>query len=483
MIAYCEVFMFPVIKDYRIKEKCQIFTPEKQVEKMLDLASYKNNLYGKKFLENSCGNGEILIRAVKRYIDDCKKKRYSKNKIRIGLEQDFTAYEVDEQRIEECKNRLKEVLTKYKIENVDWNIINKDYLAEKSEMSFDYIVGNPPYIAYPDLPSNIQESVKEKYKSCKKGKFDYSYAFIEKSYSELNYNGSLVYIIPSNIFKNAFADKLRSIIKKDIVSIDDYPSEKVFEKVLVSPAIICVVKGSSTPRLVYRSTNSEKEINKNSLGDKWSFESIDHKKGKRIGDFFKVSSAIATLLNEAFIIKNGALKNDYYELGNNRIEVSLIKRAASPKNKKYNKTEEYIIFPYSYDKDGKLCRYSEEQMYALFPCAMRYLKNYKEKLDERDSDKSAKWFEYGRSQALQNINQKKILISSVISNCTEPYMLDVDEVPYSGLYIVPTSDLKLENLLNVLRSTEFKMYISNIGVCVSGTSKRISPKDIENFVF
>ena len=111
--------MFSVIEDPRIKDKCQIFTPQKQVAKMLDLASYTNNLYGKKFLENSCGNGEILVQAVKRYIDDCKKKRFSKKKISIGLEQDFTAYEVDKKRIEECIMRLNALLTEYKIENAD----------------------------------------------------------------------------------------------------------------------------------------------------------------------------------------------------------------------------------------------------------------------------------------------------------------------------------------------------------------------------
>lgn len=475
--------MFPVIEDSRIKEKCQIFTPEEQVKRMLDLASYTNNLFGKRFLENSCGNGQILAQAVKRYIDDCKKKRYSKMKIKRGLEQDFTAYEIDKKRIEECINKLNAVLAEYKIENVSWNIINQDYLEVKSEVHYDFIVGNPPYIAYPDLPKDVQKELKEKYESCKKGKFDYCYAFIEKSYSELKNNGSLVYIIPSNIFKNTFADSLRKIIKGDIVSIDDFPSEKIFKDVLVSPAILSVVKGCAQVSLIYRVSDSEKEILKSKLGDKWIFADIYSDKGKKIGDYFKVSSSIATLLNEAFILKNGTLKKDYYEFDDYKVEASLIRRAASPRNKKHNTFIEYILFPYYYDKAGILCRYSEEQMRTIFPCAMKYLETYKDKLKQRDADKNAKWFEYGRSQALQNINKDKILISTVISHCTEPYLLDVDEVPYSGLYIVPTADLNLEYIFHVLKSPEFKTYINNIGVCVRGNSKRISPKDIENYVF
>ena len=294
--------MFSVIEDSRIKDKCQIFTPKEQVAKMLDLALYTKNLYGKRFLENSCGDGEILIQAVVRYIEDCKKRRFSKKKIKLGLEKDFIAYEVDNKRVEECKNRLDTIAKQYKITDVVWDIRCEDYLASKSDTTYDFIVGNPPYIAYPDLPTNVQTYIKENFASCKKGKFDYSYAFIEKSYLQLSPKGSLVYIIPSNIFKNVFAKELRTIIKDDLYSIDDFPSEKIFEKVLVSPAIICIVKSSNSSELLYRVSGTEKSIDKVQLKSKWIFDNSNVSTGKRVGDYFKVSSSVATLLNEAFIL-------------------------------------------------------------------------------------------------------------------------------------------------------------------------------------
>lgn len=477
--------MFSIIENSRIKHKCQIFTPKKQIAKMLDLAQYTINLYGKKFLENSCGDGEILVQAVVRYIEDCQNKGFLNDKIKLGLESDFVAYEVDEKRIEECKSKLDAVAAKYRIENVSWDIRWEDYLVAKNEADFDFIVGNPPYIAYSDLPKSIQTYVKENFVSCNKGKFDYSYAFIEKSYSELKENGSLVYIVPSNIFKNVFAEKLRNIIKNDLYSIDDFPNEKVFEKVLVSPSIICVIKGNMTKTLTYRVSDTQNIIDKTQLGKKWIFNSnnTERIKGKRIGDYFKVSSAVATLLNEVFVLKNGTIKDGFYEFDNNKVEASLIKKAASPKNKKYNKSTEYIIFPYFFDDQGMLKHYSEEEMYANFPYAMKFLESHKESLQRRDADSNAMWFEFGRSQALQNMNQRLILISSVISDCTEPYILEVDEVPYSGLYIIPTADTSLDFLLPILKSSKFKEYTKSIGVCVSGTSRRISPKDIENYIF
>ena len=227
-----------VIENKRIKEKCQIFTPAQTVSEMLDMAGYNENLFGKKVLENSCGNGEVLIQIVQRYINDCKKKRFSKTKIKIGLETDIVAYEIDDERINECINRLNIIAKEYKLEDVKWNINNLDFIITQTEDNYNYIIGNPPYIAYPDLPQSVQTYLKNNFTTCKKGKFDYSYAFIEKSYNCLSNGGVLVYIIPSNIFKNVFANNLRELIKNDLQTIVDFPDKQVFDKVLVSPAII-----------------------------------------------------------------------------------------------------------------------------------------------------------------------------------------------------------------------------------------------------
>ena len=45
-------------------KKCQIFSSKELVQQLLDEEEYKKNLYGKKILENSCGNGNILEEIV-----------------------------------------------------------------------------------------------------------------------------------------------------------------------------------------------------------------------------------------------------------------------------------------------------------------------------------------------------------------------------------------------------------------------------------
>ena len=65
-----------------MNEKCQVFTPENYVEKLLDCVGYNEQLYGKKVLENSCGDGKILVSIVGRYILDCKNNKIPNSKIK-----------------------------------------------------------------------------------------------------------------------------------------------------------------------------------------------------------------------------------------------------------------------------------------------------------------------------------------------------------------------------------------------------------------
>lgn len=473
-----------IIEDARIKAKCQVFTPVDIVDYMLDLAGYDVDIYGKTILENSCGNGEILERIVNRYVKDCLRQSISVEQIRSGLERDVVAYDVDPEMVTTAKQRLDTVVSKYGIAKVKWNISNADFLEEKCIQKFKYIIGNPPYIAYADLPDATRSTLRETFSCCKKGKFDYSYAFIEQSYNALQKNGQLVYLVPCYILKNVYAQCVRELIKNDICTVVEFQNGRVFKQALVTPAIIHVAKESNSQSLRYKvyGTSLDKGINKVNLGTKWTFgqEVIAE---TRLGDLYNVSSCIATLYNDAFVVKGGIMDGDNYILGAHKIEKAILRQATSPKTQKNRKENEYIIFPYFFDDQDKLQHYSEREMYQKFPHCIKYLESFKSKLDERCADDTAAWYEYGRSQAIQNMNQPKILISSIISERTKAYLLDTECIPYSGIYIIPRKDSSLEELVEHLNSRSFKTYVENIGVSVSGKSKRITTRDIEDFMY
>ena len=138
---------------------CQIPTPEAYVDQMLDYIGYSEDLYGKKVLENSCGEGNILLKIVMRYIESAKRQQRMNSEIKEGLQRDIVAYEIDNRCIEACKKRLDGFVNSCGIKNVNWNLNHKDFLNEKVTATYDYVVGNPPYITYHDM-DNTEKFVK-----------------------------------------------------------------------------------------------------------------------------------------------------------------------------------------------------------------------------------------------------------------------------------------------------------------------------------
>lgn len=460
--------------------KCQIFTPPDIVKYMLNTVEYSENIFGKRIVDNSCGSGNILVEVVQRFIDDAKKHKKRKATIKKGLENCIFGYDIDPQMVKNCIENLNKVASSAGLFDIQWNIFCEDGLYI-NDNAFDYVVGNPPYIAYSDLDEITRKKTKENFRSCAFGKFDYSYAFIEKGLTILSMGGKMVMLTPSNMFKTVYGATLRNIIKNELNAIIDCSTLNMFENVLTSPAITVFKKGSNSNILIYRdkffnNVESEKLIDKDSLIDKWDFTGFVEKGERRFGDYFKVSNCIATLANKVYIHtvnENGSLPVD--------IEEGILRVAKSPKTEQYHICQK-IIFPYKYMGE-QLIRYKDEELKVQFEKTYRYLLSQKAILKERDSDKGAEWFEYGRSQALAHLNREKLLMSTIITHKVRLYKLDPLTIPYSGLYIIPKRYLTLDTAQTVLESQHFFNYLLSIGVKERGESIRISSKDVENYKF
>ena len=252
---------------------CQVFTPRSIVIEILNQVGYIEKLYGKKVLENSCGDGAFLVEIVDRYIIDCLKQNFSKDKIIYGLENDIYGNEIDEKHKVNCIDNLNRVARKYNVDCVKWNIAQNDFLKSSISEKFDFIIGNPPYITYSDLNKTTRSFIKKNFIVCSDGKPDYYYAFIEMSIKALADDGKLAYLIPNNIFKNRFADRLRIFMLPYLSVIIDYTTEKLFENKLISSAIIICngIKNNNDIQYVDKVKKREIILHKNSLANKWIF--------------------------------------------------------------------------------------------------------------------------------------------------------------------------------------------------------------------
>ena len=257
-------------------KKCQIFTPPDIVAKMLDNLGYTDDsptvLFGKKIMENSCGDGHFLTEILNRYIKNCLYNNYSNDEIINGIENDIFAVEIDNIHYLECLNNLEKIRSSYNLKQIKWNLFNEDSLRMQINIKFDYVIGNPPYITYSDLDISNRKYIKENFEGCKAGKPDYYYAFVEWSLLHLNDNGKMAYLIPNNIFKNKFGLEIRKIILPYLTAIYDYDSLKLFEE-LTTSAIIILSKENNQNFINYNNieTGTSSELLKTTLTEKWTF--------------------------------------------------------------------------------------------------------------------------------------------------------------------------------------------------------------------
>ena len=471
--------MSSILETGNNKAKCQKFTPDTLVETMLDLAGYTTDLMEKTILENSFGTGNILKAIVARYIKSANSAGYSKEAVSFGLSRDIYGIELDKGLFDNCIRELNDIVSQYALPAVDWKLFQGNALEIDLNVKFAFIVGNPPYISYKEMDDESRKALKEKFVSCSAGKFDYCSAFIESAISLLKDTGKLVQLIPNNIYKNVFAQKLREKLKVHLSIVYDYPNQKLFDKTLTSVSLFLYEQDNISDNIQYKNiTNKQtRVISRKALGDKWTFDSeLPNADGTiRFGDVFNASVSIATLLNEAFLLSERDIQEE-------QIEPDVVYKAVSPRSLQYQ-TEKYIIFPYKYDGSG-LVRFTANEFEKLFPNATKHLKRFSKELAERDSDKNAAWFEYGRSQALSHINTEKLLVSTITTRKVEIHKIGKDAIPYSGIYItVKNSDYSLDDAISVLRSNQFMEYIRRIGISVNGKSIRITCKDINDFRF
>lgn len=472
--------------------KCQIQTPAPYVSRLLDKAMYQSNLIGKKVLENSFGEGNILCEIVHRYIQDGLKRDVTLETIKVGLEKDIIGYEVDPSCIRFCRNRLDKLAYQYGITNVDWDLRNRDFLKD-SIAQVDFIIGNPPYITYHDLQEEERLYLKSHFHSCEKGRFDYYYAFIEQSLAWLKPTGNLVYLVPYALLTNKFARSVRRMLSDHLKEIVDFRYMNVFEQVMCTPVSIVYQNDKQVAMidLTEEKIGLTQQIGKESfiVGD-LSTQVCDTRLDSRkdmltLDDVIRVNNSVATLKNNIFIIPATQQDTNFYYLDEFKIEKDLTLPAVSPRSIALQKSAR-IIFPYRY-KRSKLTPISEEELKTEYPNAYQYLLLHKKELIKRSLLKNMNWYEFGRRQALDIVAQPKLIMSNIVTKRLHVHLIPEKIVPYAGLCITLKNKSnshkeiikKLEEIKSILLEEDFLKFLMNNGTPTVGKSLRISVKDIQ----
>ncbi|EOD7438103.1 N-6 DNA methylase [Enterococcus faecium] len=132
-----------------IKKNGIFYTDTKLAEKLVKLLKIN---YTEEFtlIEPAVGEGHILSLVIKNFFQ--KNKNKSENEKIQFLEKNIAAFDIREDAINKCIEKLDELSKKYNISRkINWNIRQLDALdiikMKEKFSTYDYVISNPPYVS------------------------------------------------------------------------------------------------------------------------------------------------------------------------------------------------------------------------------------------------------------------------------------------------------------------------------------------------
>lgn len=285
----------------------QYFTPSIIADFMVSLISHSKDC---KILEPSCGKGIFLDHLI--------------NQGFINL----SAYEID-----------KTLGTKY-------NFVNfVSFLSVPSSLKYDVIIGNPPYIRWKNLETDLKKELENNilWNKYFNSLCDYQFIFILKSIEHLTDGGELIFICTEYWLNSTHSTTLRNYIcqKGYFTEIYHFKETPLFEKVTASFIIFKFIKSSKRTNTIKlfqynkKGMPSSKELANRSCFDpiiiphfkenkRWTLATIEEQEKliyfekacsktdnklldlgpNRIGDYCDIGNGMVSGLDIAFQIKN-----------------------------------------------------------------------------------------------------------------------------------------------------------------------------------
>ncbi|MCF0055658.1 class I SAM-dependent DNA methyltransferase [Dyadobacter sp. CY356] len=472
----------------------QIYTPAFIVEKILDNSGFHQLDYSKNsILDPACGDGRFLVPIARYIIENSPKENLKQN-----LE-NISGWDIDPEAIDMCLQNLEELVSLLDIK-VDWQLHNLDALQQiNSTKKFDLIVGNPPYIRIQNLSAEQRQFIQESYSFCKSGSTDAYVAFFQLASTLLTENGICGFVTPNSFLSSETGKPLRSYfsLSQNLRQITNYGSVRIFGNTGTYAAITIFERKRSDTFYYelsdYDLSYQKREISFSELheSNNWhlSVEKKSMTEGKILGEICQISVGITTLSDSIFLCsvlqKKDHLvqclnkKGNVFWIENNFIKPivkgSKLKTSSDPVN-------EFIIFPYEKDENGKHKIIPEKTLAKEYPKAYKYLLGTKKELLKRDNGKpnAVAWYAMGRAQGLDSSFGKKIIFSPM--NKFPNFVLydNPDCTVYSGYFIKYDGDYNF--LLAQLNSQRMADFISISGRDFQGGYKGYNKKVVENFV-
>ena len=362
------------------------------------------------------------------------------------------------------------------------NFFPDDFLISEINLKFDIIIGNPPYVGHKMVNKDYSKILKEKYQGIYRDKGDISYCFFKKSISLLSGSGKLGFITSRYFIESSSGTELRKLLNRDyaLVKLVDFYGVRPFKGIGIDPAIVFMnfnkrnknikvikpleskarYKEEFIQSVLFGKGDSYREfsISPEELKESgWILKSeaelniikkIEEKCSLRLRDISTSFQGIITGCDKAFVLDSKAAEIE-------KIELELLKPWIKS----------------SFIEKGKVREGGDLLIYAdliteeeLFPNAIKFISNYKNKLMERREYKTGarKWYmlQWGRRQS--TFESKKIIFPYKSSN--NRFAIDSGSYFSADVYSLVLNEnpsISYEKLARILNSNTYEYYFKS----------------------
>ncbi len=226
-----------------------VYTRPWVVELILDLAGYRagEDLAGKYAVEPAAGDGAFLVAMARRLLASALSHGRPLSDARGALR----AYELDEASATQARQAATNELARSGVARNQaariahqWVTVDDYLVGSQTDREADFVIGNPPYIRYDDLPTGLFDFYRRRYQTMQ-GRGDLYVGFIEAGVRQLRKGGVLAFICADRWMRSSYGAELRRLIGdtcsvEAVVEMHDAPAFE--DEVSAYPAVTVLRK-------------------------------------------------------------------------------------------------------------------------------------------------------------------------------------------------------------------------------------------------
>jgi hypothetical protein len=326
-----------------------------------------------------------------------------------------------------------------------------DFLTGPVER-FDFIIGNPPYVAIYGFSADEKDRYRALYATAR-GRFDLYLLFFERALKSLNPGGRMVFITPEKFMYVETAAPLRRLLSAVEVEEIELVNEESFSGLVTYPTITTVINQAPARATTVRFRDGSHQLCVLDRDASWMpiirgvRDQQSH--GTTLKDIcVRVSCGVATGADDVFVREAASLEPKLKIF----VRPTIAGRELTEPGELGHRSFAMLI---PYDEQGSLL--AERELGALLP----YLIGNRERLKERTCVRRKPWYAFHETPPLPDILRPKILCKDI----TEKPHFWIDRqgslVPrHSVYYIVPTDAASIEQLCAYLNSSEASLWLA-----------------------